>query len=106
MMRRTFIVLAIALCGLTAQVRAAEYFVATNGNDGATGTNWASALLTISNAVFGDIWVVSAGEGAGKAGGLAAAARAALRRFFPPLCTPATHRHPPPSNLHRAPPQF
>ena len=31
--------------------RAAEWFVATNGNDSAAGTNWATAKLTIQAAV-------------------------------------------------------
>ncbi|OGV76163.1 MAG: hypothetical protein A2340_00005 [Lentisphaerae bacterium RIFOXYB12_FULL_60_10] len=34
---------------------AADYYVATNGNDGAAGTNWATALQTISTAVAGAV---------------------------------------------------
>ncbi len=39
-------------CALAADsARAATYYVATNGNDTAAGTDWTTALLTISNAV-------------------------------------------------------
>ena len=36
---------------LAGAARGAEYFVATNGSDGATGEDWGHALLTISAAV-------------------------------------------------------
>jgi hypothetical protein len=47
-------------------LHAAEYFVATNGSDAATGADWANSLLTISNAVAkattaGDVITVSNG---------------------------------------------
>ena len=49
MIRLPAIICALALCCLT--TRAAEYFVATNGSDSATGADWGNALRTISNAV-------------------------------------------------------
>ncbi|MBI2441276.1 MAG: hypothetical protein HYV35_07900, partial [Lentisphaerae bacterium] len=42
------IVLALACAPMAS---ATDYFVATNGSDAAAGTSWATALLTISNAV-------------------------------------------------------
>ena len=45
---------AVLICALgvaAGNARAAEWFVATNGNDAAAGTNWATAKLTIQAAV-------------------------------------------------------
>jgi hypothetical protein len=67
-----------------------------NFNDGLGGGDEVHANLVFNTNRESADHGVSAGEGAGRAGGLAAAARAALRRFFPLLCTPATHRHTPP----------
>ena len=38
-------------CSLAFTVSAQSYYVATNGNDSASGTSWDTALLTISNAI-------------------------------------------------------
>jgi hypothetical protein len=53
------------LCLLaTKSVQAAEYFVATNGNDSNAGTSWSSPLLTISNALNKvDVTIVTVSNG-------------------------------------------
>jgi hypothetical protein len=53
MMTRAFagLITLMLLCGPAFTVNAQNYFVATNGNDSASGTNWENALLTISNAI-------------------------------------------------------
>ena len=48
---RGWAVLICALCVAAGNARAAEWFVATNGNDAADGTNWATAKLTIQAGV-------------------------------------------------------
>lgn len=53
MMSRVFagLITWVLLCGPAFIVNAQDYYVATNGNDSASGTNWAEPFLTISNAI-------------------------------------------------------